>query len=171
MLCNGGLLIYLSYMVYGHNWGFFAFELNLKEDKPGWLKAEPVERVYVSYEPKKNLRTYEATLPNQRDREVKALSRSVCVTNEANKNLTPPQKELLRWRFRLVHIGLKHVQWLIRTWRLKVKRYSKTVANCEGPKCASCEFGKGHRRPNKVNKIKKNTMKNQELKDDNLMLR
>ena len=27
-------------------------EINLKEDKPGWQKAEPVERVYVKYDPK-----------------------------------------------------------------------------------------------------------------------
>ena len=30
-------------------------ELNLKEDKPGWQKAKPVERVYVKYDPKNNL--------------------------------------------------------------------------------------------------------------------
>ena len=47
---------------------FVAFELNLKEDKPGWLKAEPVERVYVKYDPKNNLPTNEATLPNQREK-------------------------------------------------------------------------------------------------------
>ena len=41
-------------------------ELNLKEDKPGWQKAEPVERVYVNYDPNNNLPTHEATLPNQR---------------------------------------------------------------------------------------------------------
>ena len=29
-------------------------ELNLKEDKPGWQKAEPVERVYVKYDPNNN---------------------------------------------------------------------------------------------------------------------
>ena len=28
-------------------------ELNLKEDKPGWHKEEPFERVYVKYNPKK----------------------------------------------------------------------------------------------------------------------
>ena len=30
-------------------------ELNLKEDKPGWQKAKPVDRVYVKYDPKNNL--------------------------------------------------------------------------------------------------------------------
>ena len=76
-------------------------KLNLKEDKPGWQKAEPVERVYVKYEPKNNLTTHEATLPNQREKEYKALKNYVCVTNEANQKLTPSQKELLRWHFRL----------------------------------------------------------------------
>ena len=56
---------------------------------------EPVERVYIKYDPKNNLTTHKATLPNQRDKEVKALTSAVCVTNEANQNLTPSQKELL----------------------------------------------------------------------------
>ena len=46
---------------------------------------------------------------------------------------------------------------------------STAVANCERPKCAACEFGKGHRRPNKVNTTKKNPMKEQELKKDHLL--
>ena len=45
----------------------------------------------------------------------------------------------------------------------------KAVANCERPKCAAYEFGKGHRRPNKINKIKKNPMKEKELKKDHLL--
>ena len=46
---------------------------------------------------------------------------------------------------------------------------SNAVANCERPKCAACEFGNGHRQPNKVNTIKKNPMKEQELKKDHLL--
>ena len=46
---------------------------------------------------------------------------------------------------------------------------SKEVANCERPKCAACEFGKGHRRPNKVNTIKKNPMKEQDINKDHLL--
>ena len=56
-------------------------ELNLKEDKTGWQKAKPVKRVYVKYDPKNNLPTNEATLPNQRDKEIKALKSAVCVNN------------------------------------------------------------------------------------------
>ena len=59
-------------------------ELNLKEDKPDWQKAKPIERVYVKYDPNNNLPTHEATLPNQREKEAKALKNAVCVTDEAN---------------------------------------------------------------------------------------
>ena len=49
--------------------------------------------------------------------------------NKEFKNLTPSQKELLQWHFRLGHMGFQHVQWSIRTGRLKVQRNSKAVAN------------------------------------------
>ena len=74
-------------------------ELNLKEYKPVWQRSEPVETVYVKYDPKNNLPNYEATLPNNRKKEVKALASTVCVTNKANQNLAFSQKELLRWYF------------------------------------------------------------------------
>ena len=45
----------------------------------------------------------------------------------------------------------------------------KAGANCERPKCSACEFVKGHHRTNKVNKIKKNPIKEQDLKKDNIM--
>ena len=59
-------------------------ELNLKKDKPGWQKAEPVERVYVRYDRKNNLPNQKSTIPNHREKEVKVLTSAVCVTNEAN---------------------------------------------------------------------------------------
>ena len=58
-------------------------ELNSNEDKPGWQKAEPVESVYVKYDPENNLPNHKDTLPNQREKEVKAFQSAVCVTNEA----------------------------------------------------------------------------------------
>ena len=50
-------------------------ELNLKEDKTCWQKAKPVERVYVKYDLNNNLPNHEDTLPNQREKEVKAPER------------------------------------------------------------------------------------------------
>ena len=58
-------------------------------------EGEPVERVYVKYDPKNNLPTHEATLPNHIDKDVKALVSNVCVINKDNQNLTPSHKELL----------------------------------------------------------------------------
>ena len=46
---------------------------------------------------------------------------------------------------------------------------SKAAANCERPKCATCEFGKGHIRPNKVKTIKNNTKEEQEFRKDHFM--
>ena len=83
------------------------------------------------------------------------MTNDVCVTNEANQNLNPSHKDLLRWHFRLGHIGFQHVQWLIFTGRLKVQVNSKAVVNCKSPKCDACDFVKGHHRPNKLNKVKK----------------
>ena len=50
-----------------------------------------------------------------------------------------------------------------------MQRNSKAVANYESPKCATCESGKGHRQPNKVNTMKNNHMKEKELKKDYLL--
>ena len=69
--------------------------INLKQDKPGWKKAEPIERVYIKYDPKKNLPTHGAILPNQRYNKVKKFPSAVYITNQENQNLTTSQKELL----------------------------------------------------------------------------
>ena len=128
-----------------------------------------MERVYIKYDPKTNLPTHEAVITNQRDKEVKTLSRAVCVTNKANQNLTTSQKEIIRWHFRLGHIELQHIQWLIITGRLKVQVNHKSLANREMPRCTDCDFVKGNSRTNKVNRIKNNPMKEQDIKKDHLL--
>ena len=105
----------------------------MKEYKSGWQKAKPVQRIYVKYGPNKNLPTHKATLPNQREKEFKAFTSAVCVTNEANQNLTPSQKELLRWNFRLGHIGFQHVLWLILTGLLMVQEIPRKWPTVKGP--------------------------------------
>ena len=75
---------------------------NLKEDKPGWQKAEPIERFFIKYYSKNNLPTHKSILPNHREK-VQVIVNAVCVTDEANQNFTRSQKELHRWHFRLTY--------------------------------------------------------------------
>ena len=94
---------------------------------------------------------------------------AVCVTNEANQNLIPSYKELLRWHFKLKHIGLQHVQWFIHTGSLKVQVNSKALDNRESYNCDACEFGNVRCQSNKLNTVNNNTVKVQELKMDLLL--
>ena len=64
----------------------------MKEDKPGWHKSEPVDRVYVKYYPKNNLPTNKTTVPSQREKDVKEMESAICITNEANQKLNPSQQ-------------------------------------------------------------------------------
>jgi hypothetical protein len=39
----------------------------------------------------------------------------LCVTDDQNQNLSQAQKELLRWHFRLGHLGFRTIQMLLRS--------------------------------------------------------
>ena len=80
-------------------------------------------------------------------------------THARNYNLSEPQKELLRWHYRLGHVGIQTVKWILRTGALAttnaMKRLHKRAANVphhDTPKCAACQFGKQTRRssPGKI---------------------
>ena len=64
----------------------------MKDNKPGWQKDEPIDRVYIKYNSNNNLPTHEAILHNKRYKEVNSLASDVCVTNEANQNVTTSKK-------------------------------------------------------------------------------
>ena len=74
------------------------------------------------------------------------------------------------WKFRLGKIGFQHAQWLICTGHLKVQG-DYMVVSCERRKCYACEFGKGRCISNRVNKRKKNPIKEQEINQDHLLPR
>ena len=82
ILTSEGYMV--TFMSHCHDCQYGYAELNLKEYNPGWQKAEPDERVYVKYAPKNNLPTHKSTLPNPREKEFKALTSAVFVTNKAN---------------------------------------------------------------------------------------
>ena len=90
----------------------------------GWQQTKPVTQVEIPYNGMNNLPCvmdgvhddcmYAFCAPTERAESTADLRRVVCVTEQANTNLTAAQKELLRWHYHLGHIGFKHVQWLVR---------------------------------------------------------
>ena len=49
-----------------------------------------------------------------------------------------------------------------------MRENSKEFTNCELPKCDTCDFGKVHHITDKIKTTKKNTMKDQDLNNDNI---
>ena len=70
-----------------------------------------------------------------------------CVTDETNQNLTVQQKILLKWHFRLGHLGFNTVQWLGRQGVLGQFGDKMGAARLHAPKCAACQYGKQGRTP------------------------
>jgi hypothetical protein len=76
-----------------------------------------------------------------------ALALNGCVTEESNQNLSPQQKILLKWHFRLGHLGFATTQWLGRNGMLGQFGEKMGAARLQAPKCAACQFGKQGRTP------------------------
>jgi hypothetical protein len=69
----------------------------------------------------------------------------VCITDERNQNLSSRAKSLLRWHFKLGHLGFQRLQWIGRQgWLGKAGEYFG-LSSVQAPKCAACQFGKQER--------------------------
>jgi Reverse transcriptase (RNA-dependent DNA polymerase) len=82
----------------------------------------------------------------------------ISTVSEENRNLTPAQKELLRWHYKLGHIDFRRIQYLLRLGLLAtndVSRAGSPIASesnrrlhtmaaklTDYPKCAACMYGK-----------------------------
>jgi hypothetical protein len=66
----------------------------------------------------------------------------LCVTDDENQNLSQAQKEVLRWHFRLGHLGFRTIQMLLWSKALGESNLKRAAAKCPLPKCASCQYGK-----------------------------
>jgi hypothetical protein len=72
---------------------------------------------------------------------------NVCVTSVTNQNLSPSQKELLRWHFRLGHLNFTIIQQVLKGGWIGASDLISAASRCEHPKCASCQLSKAKRRP------------------------
>lgn len=142
-------------------------ELWIKENKPGWQHTAPMHTMKISYDRMDNLPKHMASLPSTAQTCLKALTNAIDVTAETNQNLTGAQKELLKWHFRLGHLGFQHLRWLMRSGQLPV-RDGKRIANCDLVKCAACEYGKATKRPDRTSVTRGLDEKEMELKQEDL---
>ncbi|KAI2498513.1 hypothetical protein MHU86_15973 [Fragilaria crotonensis] len=108
--------------------------------------------VMVLVNPQNNLPTSDAFNGQDPFKAADALVATITEVHETNHNLSEAEKELLRWHYRLGHIGFKKIQFLLRTGVLSQTEASRRLhsAACKLtnlPKCAACQYGKQHRRP------------------------
>jgi hypothetical protein len=77
------------------------------------------------------------------------------VLKHANTNLSPEQKELLLWHYRLGHIGVAQVQSLLQKPRSSsftdmqtrfISPSNNKSSHCHAPLCASCQYAKQKRK-------------------------
>ena len=79
------------------------------------------------------------------------LANNISTVHATNLNLTPQEKELVKWHNRLGHMGFRKVQALMRTGVLATSEAQRRlqVAACKivhPPTCAACQFGKQRQR-------------------------
>ena len=129
--------------------------------------SEHRQKATIKYHHQNNLPTIQMWNSHQQ-RELQAEDMEACVLNVNNMNLTPPQKELLRWHFRLCHQGFDSLQRLLRTGHLGNSPLSRAAAKCDIPTCSVCEFAKAKRRPTTTKQQHPVPFKTHALKRDQL---
>jgi hypothetical protein len=143
-------------------------EILVRTNEPEWHNKVPLQRLTIPYHPRSNLPEGRVSLRGECKRYAVALSAALSVTDDHNTNLTTAQKELLKWHYRLGHVGFKWLKWMIRAGRLAVMN-KRAISNCDLPKCAACEFGKATKRPTQVDVTRAISDKEMELKKENLL--
>ena len=107
--------------------------------------------VEVRYNPSNNLPTSTSYRYSDTEAIPTALNATISSVDSANRNLTEPEKEFLRWHNRLGHLSFKKIQFLMKTGVLAHSEHTRHLqtAACKltsPPRCAACLFGKQHRR-------------------------
>ena len=97
--------------------------------------SEHRRKATIKYHHQKNLPTIEMWNSHPQ-REPQAEAMEICVLNVNNMNLTPPQKELLCWHFRLCHQSFDSLQQLLRTGHLGNSPLTCAAAKCDIPSCS-----------------------------------
>lgn len=137
-------------------------------------KGEPTRgQVIALIDKSNNLPTSLAYKHSDVDIPVKALTATITAVNADNHNITEPEKELLRWHYRLGHLGFRRIQALMRSGVLAHSQATRSLHVAASkiehpPKCAACQYGKQTRRPSPGKKSSAVKDKSGALKKDDL---
>lgn len=133
----------------------------------------PCNPIEVLVDPTNNLPTATAYASDIAPRVAMAMNASISATIRANHNISPAEKELLRWHFRLGHLSFRKIQFLMRTGVLAHSEGARRLQSnasklTRAPMCAACQYGKQKRRPtpgkrSSVVKDRAGVMKNGDL--------
>ena len=144
-------------------------QLKIYDDKKGWQRSTPIEVCSIQYHPRNNLPVQSASLPNGTMAYVNHLKDSIDVTVAANSNLSDAQKELLRWHYKLGHVGFDILKWMIRQSLAPVKNPNCGRDKLENPLCEACQFAGQCKRPTGATVTKQVAEKEMEIKKGDLL--
>jgi hypothetical protein len=113
--------------------------------------------VYSTIDVKCNLPVSQAYRHSSHEKLPETLLAAVGVVDRENQNLSAAAKEWLGWHFRLGHMSLQRIQFLMRTGFLAKNQSMRYLHTAIGklqfaPKCAACLFAKSKRKPTKSQK-------------------
>ena len=143
-------------------------ELWIKPKQPDWRDLPPISKLKVAYDTRDNLPKHLMSSTKPSDVKLACMMGAMDVTSSSNANLSPSQKELLKWHYRLGHIGFNHVRWLIRSGAISCSN-PKAVANCDPVKCVCCEYGTASRRATGSTVTRQREEREMELKKEDLL--
>ena len=117
-----------------------------------WTISKGNKSIDIHIDPRNNLPT-STCFRKQAIAQVAAnLGESVVHLN--NQNLNEPQKELLRWHYRLGHAGFRTIQMLMKSGVLaategarRLHTAASKLLHSDLPKCSACQFGRQTSRP------------------------
>lgn len=89
-----------------------------------------------------------------------------CVASESNHDLSPTQKEIIRWHWRLGHPGKDSLQWLATRGLLGPN--SPRIAKQDVSMCATCNYGKQTRTPTSTTRTEVRPSKGGGIQDNKL---
>ena len=106
--------------------------------------AETRPTVHVCIAP--SPQAYKAAKP------VLTMDPNLTLVSKTNHNISESEKELLRWHYRLGHVSIRRVQWMMRHGILATTERARRLHDqasklARGILCAACQYAKQRRRP------------------------